>query len=68
MANAGLGRPGVGEPIRTLMERRQQWINTIGPVVNFGKTGLPAESVFPEEKMRELESKEVEIWNTEAEE
>jgi transcriptional adapter 3 len=61
-------RPGVGEPIRTLMERRQQWLNTIGPVVNFGKTGLPADSIFPEEKMKELESREVEIWNTEAEE
>jgi transcriptional adapter 3 len=66
--NAGLGRPGVGEPIRTLMERRQQWINTIGPVVNFGKTGLPYDTVFPPEKMAELESREVEIWNTEAEE
>jgi transcriptional adapter 3 len=68
VANAGLGRPGVGEPIRTLMERRQQWISTIGPVVDFGKTGLPVESIFPEDKMRELESREVEIWNTEAEE
>lgn len=68
VANAGMSRPGVGEPIRTLMERRQQWINTIGPVVNFGKTGLPTESIFPEEKMKELESREVEIWNTEAEE
>jgi hypothetical protein len=68
VANAGLSRPGVGEPIRTLMERRQQWITTIGPVVNFGKTGLPGESIFPEEKMSELESREVEIWNTEAEE
>ena len=68
VANAGLSRPGVGEPIRTLMERRTQWIQTIGPVVNFGKTGLPSETVFPEDKMKELESKEVEIWNTEAEE
>ncbi|RMZ67437.1 transcriptional regulator Ngg1 [Pyrenophora seminiperda CCB06] len=68
VANAGITRPGVGEPIRTLMERRQQWINTIGPVVNFGKTGLPTESIFGEEKMKELESREVGIWNTEAEE
>lgn len=66
--NAGLGRPGVGEPIRTLMERRQQWIQTIGPVVNFGKTGVPQESVLGEEKMKELENREVEVWNTEAEE
>lgn len=58
----------MGEPIRTLMERRQQWITTIGPVVNYGKTGLPTSTVFEEEKMKELENREVEIWNTEAEE
>jgi transcriptional adapter 3 len=68
VASAGITRPGVGEPIRTLMERRQQWISTIGPVVNFGKTGLPAETIFGDEKMKELESREVEVWNTEAEE
>ncbi|KAH9880863.1 hypothetical protein IAQ61_001157 [Plenodomus lingam] len=68
VANAGITRPGVGEPIRTLMERRQQWISTIGPVVNYGKTGLPTSTIFDEEKMKELENREVEIWNTEAEE
>lgn len=66
--NAGISRPGVGEPIRTLMERKTQWNQTIGPVVNFGKTGLPSETIFPEEKMKELENKEVEIWNNETEE
>ncbi|KAI8933766.1 hypothetical protein NX059_009478 [Plenodomus lindquistii] len=68
VANAGITRPGVGEPIRTLMERRQQWMDTIGPVVNFGKTGLPTSTIFDQEKMKELENREVEIWNTEAEE
>ncbi|KAF9692001.1 hypothetical protein EKO04_010003 [Ascochyta lentis] len=68
VANAGITRPGVGEPIRTLMERRTQWINTIGPVVNYGKTGLPPDTIFADDKMSELESREVEIWNTEAEE
>lgn len=68
VANAGITRPGVGEPIRTLMERRQQWISTIGPVVNYGKTGLPTSTIFGEDKMKELENREVEIWNTEAEE
>lgn len=65
---SGVTRPGVGEPIRTLMERRTQWRDTIGPVVNYGKTGLPKETIFDEEKMKELESREVEVWNTEAEE
>lgn len=66
--NAGVTRPGVGEPIRTLMERRNQWSATVGPVVNYGKTGLPEETIFPEEKMKELENKEVEIWDNEADE
>ncbi|KAF2128173.1 hypothetical protein P153DRAFT_368049 [Dothidotthia symphoricarpi CBS 119687] len=64
----GVSRPGVGEPIRTLMERRAQWRDTIGPVVNYGKTGLPNDTVFADDKMKELESREVEVWNTEAEE
>jgi transcriptional adapter 3 len=68
VANAGISRPSVGEPIRILMERRHQWIDTIGPVVNYGKTGLPKEeSVFPDDRMKEFESKEVEIWNNETE-
>jgi transcriptional adapter 3 len=62
VANAGISRPSVGEPIRILMERRSQWINTIGPVVNYGKTGLPNETIFPEEKMKGYEDREVEMW------
>ncbi|KAF2470952.1 uncharacterized protein BDR25DRAFT_303536 [Lindgomyces ingoldianus] len=61
--NAGISRPGVGEPIRTLMDRKSQWNNTIGPVVNYGKTGLPTETIFPVEKMKMLEEREVEMWN-----
>ncbi|KAJ4292650.1 Transcriptional regulator [Kalmusia sp. IMI 367209] len=64
----GVTRPGVGEPIRTLMERKSQWNTTIGPVVNYGKTGLPEDTIFAEDVMKELENKEVEIWNTEADE
>lgn len=66
--NAGITRPGVGEPIRTLMERKTQWNQTIGPVVNYGKTGLPSETIFLPKLMKELEDKEVDIWNNEAEE
>ncbi|KAF2662364.1 hypothetical protein K491DRAFT_764161 [Lophiostoma macrostomum CBS 122681] len=65
VANAGISRPGVGEPIRTLMERKSQWNNTIGPVVNYGKTSLPRESIFPEDKMKVLEDKEIEGFDPE---
>lgn len=68
VANTGISRPSVGEPIRTLMERKSQWNSTIGPVVNFGKTGLPNGTIFEEEKMKGLEDREVEIWNNETEE
>lgn len=67
-ANAGLSRPGVGEPIRILMERKSQWNNTIGPVVNHGKTGLPESTIFSEDKMKVLEDKELEMFNVEADE
>jgi transcriptional adapter 3 len=62
-AAAGVTRPSVGEPIRTLMERKSQWNQTIGPVVNYGKTGLPEGSVFAEDVMRRLEDREQEMWN-----
>ncbi|KAF2268286.1 hypothetical protein CC78DRAFT_530202 [Lojkania enalia] len=61
--NAGVSRPGVGEPIRILMERRSQWISTIGPVVKYGKTSLPDETIFPEDKMKMYEDREVDLWN-----
>lgn len=66
--NAGITRPGVGEPIRTLMERRSQWTNIIGHVVNYGKTGLPSETIFPEDKMKVLEDKEMDLWRNEVDE
>jgi transcriptional adapter 3 len=62
-ANAGVSRPGVGEPIRTLMERKSQWNHTIGPVVNYGKTGLPDHTIFEDGVMKRLEDREMEMWN-----
>jgi transcriptional adapter 3 len=50
------------------MERKSQWNTTIGPVVNYGKTGLPKETIFPEDKMKILEDKEAENWGNEADE
>ena len=65
-ASVGLAKPSVGEPIRILMERRGQWIQTIGPVVDYGKAGLPVESVFRDEIMKQYEEKEQELWNEQA--
>lgn len=54
---------GVGEPIRLLMERKEQWNSKIGPVVNWGKATLPTESIFRPEAMAKYEEKELEGWN-----
>lgn len=53
---------GVGEPIRSLMDRKDKWTNWIGPVVNFGKMGIPQESIFDEKVMERLVAREQEEW------
>ena len=61
----GVARPGtsgIGEPIRSLMERRDQWNNIIGPVVNMGKVSIPKESIFDKVRMDELLKQEQENW------
>ncbi|KAF2091007.1 hypothetical protein K490DRAFT_71275 [Saccharata proteae CBS 121410] len=40
-AGGGRGRGVLGEEIKGLMEKRQKWKEVIGPVVDFGRTGLP---------------------------
>jgi len=62
MGGAGVSKPSVGEPIRSLMERRTQWMNLIGPVVDHGKSSIPGDSVFDEENMARLRAKEQENW------
>ena len=64
---AGLSRPGVGDTIRSLMDRKAQWNGIIGPVVKNGQTSIPTETVFDEENMKRLGAREMESWN-EAEE
>lgn len=59
----GVVRPGLGEPIRLLMERRDRWKSWIGPVVDFGHTSIPDETIFDEVNMTRLEVKERESWN-----
>lgn len=66
--SAGISRPGIGEPIRALMDRRSTWINTVGPILDYGKSSLPKETIFPEEVMKELEQRENEMWTQEQEE
>ena len=63
-AVTGVARPGggVGEPIRSLMERRQQWNDLIGPVVSHGQINIPKTTIFDKESMERLKKAEHENW------
>lgn len=60
---AAVTRPGIGEPIRNLMERRLRWRNEIGPVVDYGRAQLPQETIFADDVMKKLREREAESWN-----
>lgn len=56
----GISKPALGEPIRSLMERKANWREKIGPVVDYGMSSVPTESVFQDEIMRGLVTREQE--------
>ena len=65
---AGISKPTVGEPIRSLMERREQWYTTIGPVVDCGRTRIPKETIFDDESMERFKALERERMDEEVQE
>lgn len=58
----GVARPGLGEPIRNLMDRRSQWNNMLGPVVEFGHTEIPTETIFDKASIDRHLAREKESW------
>ncbi|MBE7180775.1 MAG: hypothetical protein INR71_06130 [Terriglobus roseus] len=63
-----VGRPAMGEPIRSLLDRRHKWKDWIGPTVDYGLGRIPKHSVFSKAVMASLEKKEREDWERAAEE
>lgn len=62
---AGVARPGgqgVGEPIRSLMERRHMWNELIGPVVDHGSVTIPKQSIFDKASLDRLVKVEADNW------
>lgn len=59
----GNSKPGVGEPIRSLMERRSQWNTVLGPLVDFGRTEIPEGTIFDVESMQRLMANESQSWS-----
>lgn len=66
---AGVGRPGIGDMARTLMDRRKRWRDCIGPVFKDSKTTVPSrdDSIFDAVTMAEYEKAELEGWDEEQE-
>jgi transcriptional adapter 3 len=60
---SGVGKPGVGQPVRELLERKKAWNAMIGPVVNAGRASIPTETIFDPDTMKKMEAKEQEIWD-----
>lgn len=54
--------PPVIEPIRSLLDRRAEWNDLIGPVVNHGKVSVPKETIFDKESIDRLIKVEQENW------
>ncbi|WEW58319.1 Transcriptional regulator [Emydomyces testavorans] len=65
----GVGRPGIGDLARTLMDRRKRWADCIGPVFKDCKTTVPGkdESIWDPMMMAEFEKAEIEGWDEEQE-
>ncbi|KAI9756559.1 MAG: Transcriptional regulator [Lichina confinis] len=59
---AGVGRPGIGDAARTILERRKKWIDSISPVFKEDVTRIPKETIFAPEVMAEYIAKEREGW------
>lgn len=60
---AGISRPGLGENIKSILDRRNHWQGIVGPPINWGKMEVPKESVFGEEALREHMIREKDSWN-----
>ena len=62
---AGVARPGgqgVGEPIRSLMERRHMWNFHLGPVVDHGRVTIPKDTIFDNASIDRLIRAEQDNW------
>ncbi|KAI9817181.1 MAG: Transcriptional regulator [Pycnora praestabilis] len=64
-AGAGISKPGIGDVARQLMERRRNWIDSIGPVFEEGLTRVPGkeESIFGADVMTPMVEKERDGWD-----
>lgn len=54
----GVSKPSLGESTRAIMQRRHDWREMIGPVVEYGKTSVPESTIFEPDIMEKLMQEE----------
>ncbi|GAM91617.1 hypothetical protein ANO11243_096690 [Dothideomycetidae sp. 11243] len=64
-SGVAVSRNNLSEGVRMLMERRIQWKDLIGPVVEYGQKGIPKETVFDKGAMERLMKAEGEAGDAE---
>lgn len=64
-AGLAMSRNNLSEGVRMLMERRVQWRDLIGPVVEYGQKGIPKDTVFDRATMERLMKAEGEAGDAE---
>ncbi|KAF4550609.1 Histone acetyltransferases subunit 3-like protein [Elsinoe fawcettii] len=64
-AGLAISRNNISEGVRMLMDRRLQWRDLIGPVVEFGHKGIPKDTVFDKPSMERLIKAEGEAGDAE---
>lgn len=62
-----ISRNMVSEGVRMLMDRRQDWREQIGPVVDYGQSKIPKDTVFDKANMERMEKAEAEVGDAEGE-
>ena len=60
-----ISRNTVSEGVRMLMDRRKEWRDLIGPVVDYGQTSIPRGTVFDKSTMERLDKAEAEARDAE---
>ncbi|KAK2627446.1 hypothetical protein QTJ16_003412 [Diplocarpon rosae] len=71
--STGMARPGIGDVVKGLMEKRSKWIDTIGGVLDEDANKVrrskdPGSSIFKPEDMAQYIRKEKESWAEEDDE
>ena len=64
-AGVAISRNTVSEGVKILMDKRLQWKDLIGPVVDYGQKGIPKETVFDRPTMDRLMKAEGEAGEVE---